>query len=377
MQLQRVTTSTRWLPEIDGLRFVAILAVLLVHVLDQMVNRSALGHAQALEHPLLLQKVNLLGRGVQLFFVISGFILAQPFVRQFIDGGKPVSLGSFYLRRITRLEPPYLLSLLLYAAAFVLFRGDTIRTVLPALGAHALYSTQLLYGHVKILNFVTWSLEVEVQFYLLTPLLARVFLLRPTLLRRAVLLAGIALSAAPAWAPVLGYRSMLPYSLCYFLVGFLLADLRIAARPAWRHPLWDAANLLLWPLFFLLPDGRWTAVLLCLLLFLGFFAAMSGPLVRRMLSWKPIAIVGGACYSIYLLHMLLLSTLFPMTRRAMVFHNLVANYAVEVLLLVPCIVAGSMLYYIAVERPCMDPHWPTHLWHRVTGQRRTDPLVTE
>ncbi len=377
MQLQRVTTSARWLPELDGLRFVAIMAVLLVHVLDQTVNRSALGRAQGLQHAHFVAGINHLGRGVQLFFVISGFILAQPFLRQFRDGGKAVSLPGFYLRRLTRLEPPYLLSLVLYAAAFVLFRGERVRTIAPAFAAHALYAMQLLYHHVKVLNIVTWSLEVEVQFYLLTPLLALLFRLRPTALRLGVLVLCIAVGAARDWSGMIGYRSMLPSNLCFFLVGFLLADLRVAARPALRHALWDAGCVLLWPCIFLLPEGPWTAPLLCLLLLLAFTASMAGPLVRRMLGWYPIAILGGACYSIYLLHMLILSTLFPATRHALVFHHLWMNYAVQALLLVPCAIGLSMVYYVLIERPCMDPRWPAHLWRRLSGQREPRTLVTE
>ena len=69
--------------------------------------------------------------------------------------------------------------------------------------------------------------------------------------------------------------------------------------------------------------------------------------------------------------MLLLSMLFSLTRHAMVFDTLLPNYLVEVLLLLPCIVLLSMLYYVLVERPCMDPHWPEHLRRRIMGQPHT------
>ena len=51
--------------------------------------------------------------GVELFFVISGFVLAAPFAKSAIGGGKQVSVKKYFVRRLTRLEIPYLLSLLI------------------------------------------------------------------------------------------------------------------------------------------------------------------------------------------------------------------------------------------------------------------------
>src|SRR5262245_10743057 len=52
--------------------------------------------------------------GVQLFFIISGFILALPFAAERLAGARPVRLKAFYLRRLTRLEPPYFLVLTIF-----------------------------------------------------------------------------------------------------------------------------------------------------------------------------------------------------------------------------------------------------------------------
>jgi peptidoglycan/LPS O-acetylase OafA/YrhL len=55
--------------------------------------------------------------GVWIFFALSGFILALPFAEWRICGGKPVTLKKYYFRRLTRIEPPYLVNL---ALAFAL-----------------------------------------------------------------------------------------------------------------------------------------------------------------------------------------------------------------------------------------------------------------
>src|SRR5437016_6274312 len=95
--LRRLTTRGTFIPQVDGLRFIAITFAVLIHV--EQFSRSG--------------NMFLLGwRGVQLFFVISGFILSLPFAAHYLSGGPPVHLGKYYLRRVTRLEPPYILNIL-------------------------------------------------------------------------------------------------------------------------------------------------------------------------------------------------------------------------------------------------------------------------
>jgi peptidoglycan/LPS O-acetylase OafA/YrhL len=118
MDLRRITTHGTWIPEIDGLRFAAISAVLLDHIVGQTFSRSWYPFPEHVR--LVVDRFTGSGsRGVQLFYAISGFILAQPFLRQRLLGGQPVSIRGFYKRRLTRLEPPYILSLLIYTVALM------------------------------------------------------------------------------------------------------------------------------------------------------------------------------------------------------------------------------------------------------------------
>src|SRR2546430_10891084 len=108
-RLSRRTTSGRYIPEIDGLRFVCIGLVLLFHV------RATLGFLRGPEvrgfhgHGLLDAILGQGQFGVELFFVISGFVLALPFVAHHVQSGPKPSLRRYYARRLTRLEPPYLI----------------------------------------------------------------------------------------------------------------------------------------------------------------------------------------------------------------------------------------------------------------------------
>src|SRR6185436_17416816 len=118
------------------------------------------------------------GHGVSFFFMISGFILALPFIKEKMPGGSPVSLKKYYLRRLTRLEPPYLAALLLSFILLVLVKGQSFAGLLPHLGASSVYMHNIIYNNPSSVLGVAWSLEVEVQFYILAPFLCFIFLIK-------------------------------------------------------------------------------------------------------------------------------------------------------------------------------------------------------
>jgi peptidoglycan/LPS O-acetylase OafA/YrhL len=369
MRLQRVTTSGRWIPEVDGLRFVAIACVVLAHVANPLYQDPRF-HWVITEpaHVGFVHVLYQLGRGVPLFFVISGFILAQPFVRQHLDHGKPVSLGAFYLRRVTRLEPPYILSLLIYALALWVIRSAKHKMILASLLA-SLFYVHNFFPSPDAVNPATWSLEVEIQFYVIAPLMALLFLIRSARLRRSVI-AGLALlfSLLPhATLDQAGFY--LPSFLCYFLAGYLLADLRVTESTAAPNAVWDAAGLVLWSLFFFLPAGTPTPVL-CLAVFLCFVSATRGPLLRRLLRIRWISLLGGMCYSIYLLHTLVIHGIYPLTRHALIFSGFYRDYLLSLLLAIGPVLLVSVAYFVVIERPCMNPHWPRHLKNAVANRFR-------
>jgi peptidoglycan/LPS O-acetylase OafA/YrhL len=249
MQLRRITSTGRFVPEIDGLRCIAIISVVLYHLGGFLGWRVAeYGY-----------------RGVNLFYVISGFILGLPFAVQHLQQESPVKLKSYFLRRLTRLEPPYLLSLLICFIGLVWLEGRDGRGLLPPLAASAGYVHSLWFGAQSPINPVTWSLEVEVQFYCLAPVLALVFALRPQRLRRAVLLALVILAGIVQlyfWDASFRLKFSILFAIQFFLAGFLLADVYLVdwkEKPArsWR---WDLAALPGWPLLFTLSDTQvWVA----------------------------------------------------------------------------------------------------------------------
>src|ERR687895_875817 len=148
-RLRRVTTTGRYVPQVDGIRFIAIASVFLFHVTrllydDYAVNRATpFARAEATDLGMRLLRE---GRfGVMVFFALSGFILALPFVSARLGGGRPVSLRAYFLRRITRIEPPYLVALLLVTVLAL-----TTATWGPADEVGSRFAAGVWYGHTIV-----------------------------------------------------------------------------------------------------------------------------------------------------------------------------------------------------------------------------------
>lgn len=169
----RKPRPTHFIAELDGLRFIAISLVFLHHLSWYLLEKT---HqvAPGFKHHALAQYLLPHGHfGVQLFFTISGFVLALPFASHYLlQTPKPV-LSSYFLRRVTRLEPPYLITLFLMYIGLAVFTSQTLLGLLPHLVASATYLHNLIFGEPSTINIVSWSLEIEVQFYLIAPVLTR------------------------------------------------------------------------------------------------------------------------------------------------------------------------------------------------------------
>ena len=207
-KLSRTTLSGDFVPQIDGLRFLAIMAVIAFHVGHYVSERSPRPYGATLDRdPLYLLSTT--GHvGVQMFFVISGMVVSLPFAKQWLAGGKKVSLKYYFLRRLTRIEPPYVIALVFWMLAFGI-SGKGVApwpVMLRHFPASLFYVHNAVYGTVSYVLPPAWSLEIEVQFYVIAPLLALVFVIRGASLRRMViLLAVFALAFAQSWLRLAQY----------------------------------------------------------------------------------------------------------------------------------------------------------------------------
>lgn len=378
-RLRRRTVAEKYIPGIDGFRFAAILSVVLLHIFIQNpATGLPIGSATFLRqraYLFFLQMVSHGARGVPLFFVISGFILAIPFARYRFHATRPVSLSFYFLRRVTRLEPPYILILLIRLPLLMLLEPNTRSFYVKHFLASLFYLHNLIYAFPSAINFPAWSLEIEIQFYCLVPLLAFYFAIERPVWRRTLLLAFIAM-AGIIQVLFLANSPRAVYSVLvwiqYFLAGFFVADLYLTD---WHripsHWLWEL-TLPLWVWFFV-SDWRWIHAAMPFAIIVLFLASFKGRFQRHFFSHPVIAVIGGMCYSLYLTHNLVLSGMGHLFHRA----GIVLPVPLIWTTCLASVLAFGTVYYLLIERPCMDPNWPKRLWRRMFPQAiaTADPAV--
>jgi peptidoglycan/LPS O-acetylase OafA/YrhL len=122
--------------------------------------------------------------GVEMFFVISGFIIPYSLYKA---GYRIHDFGRFLIKRIARLDPPYFADILLCLALSYLvtlapgFRGQWPHYTWGQLAAHVAYVNSFL--HLRWVNVVFWSLGIEFQYYLLIGLAFPLLVARGSALR--------------------------------------------------------------------------------------------------------------------------------------------------------------------------------------------------
>ena len=164
-------SSNKIIQELDGLRFVAILSVFLLHLRGIWLSKTENSYDLTLFDWILDSSIQLGGSGVQLFFVISGFILALPWMKKYENHQPAPKLSNFYFKRLTRLEPPYIISSLMFFLMLIIMERQNLQSLFEHLMATLLYVHNWIYGYSSPINKAAWSLEIEIQFYLLVPFL--------------------------------------------------------------------------------------------------------------------------------------------------------------------------------------------------------------
>jgi len=319
-QLQRPSNSAAMrkpaLPALTGLRTLLALTILLFHF-----TPAGLSWGWFSLYPVV-------GIGyvfVSFFFLISGFILSY----NYADRPQPVNAADFWMARMSRLYPVYLLTMIISIPMLLLewhvrSRGEfwtgAIATPLLVQGFFPRLAT--------FWNTVSWTLSCEVMLYLLFP-----FLMRLRWPRSAGRLVALALGlwllglvphliyvltdpdhlghAADRysngyWLDTLKYTP-LPY-LCTFLAGLTLGRLheaaalsargRVAVGLAGFAAVWFAAYHLADRMPYILVHGG-----LLTPLFAAIILGLAGPsALASVFAWRPLVVVGASTYCLYLLH---------------------------------------------------------------------------
>ena len=294
-------------PFLDGLRAIAVLGVLVYHLDRTWLPGGYLG--------------------VDLFFVLSGYLITSLLVAEHVKTGR-IDLPAFWARRVRRLLPALLVVLVVMAVVIQLrgdvlaegaARGDLLATLFYVANWHFVASGQSYFSQYLSVSpdRHTWSLAVEEQFYLLWPLIVVGVLARFPRRILAVVAAVVAITSATLMAvlfdPIDPSRAYYGTDTRIFqiLVGALAA--LVLAGPA-REQVAGVVRRLAWPAFLVVAacfvvladdDARYYRGAA-----LGFAVAAavliggleSGSGLRRILSLRPLVAVGLISYGLYLWH---------------------------------------------------------------------------
>jgi len=176
--------SARHVDILDGVRVLAIFIVAWFHIWQQSWLRPYIyDEATSTTHLNLEPLVRSGFVMVDVMLLISGFLLFLPYARRMIEGGPRPNVKGFYLKRALRILPSYWLCIAIMLFAFALPERDFVMDarLWKDLWTHLTFTHVFFYETyiATELNVVLWTLAIEVQFYLIFPLIARLFSKRP------------------------------------------------------------------------------------------------------------------------------------------------------------------------------------------------------
>jgi peptidoglycan/LPS O-acetylase OafA/YrhL len=347
---------------LDGVRALAASLVVLHHL-------GATNAASSLAESGYRLAAALLGGGtaggVELFFVLSGVVLARPYLRS----KRPMNVTSYFSRRVKRLYPPFLIAWLLTGLTVYLTSKFptwwTQSAILPSFQWQVwLQQIGIIYWGSTPYNFAWWSLGTEVAFYLIFPLSILLFryVAENRTLPIPIFVLSILASSFAFVHPILSvaaFDKLIVYSSC-FCGGLLLAAVDFA--PAARRSL--ALAGIAWVIcsvYFevLNPHVGWGLLAFAVVS----SASDHGTAAEKTLSRPLLVWLGERSYSLFLTHdtVIILTYLFISTFEK----SRGVAYLLETrLLAIPLMVLAAMLLFHFVERRfaknlvTADAFWP-------------------
>lgn len=332
--------------DIQGLRGISVLSVLLYHAWPKLIPGGFVG--------------------VDIFFVISGFVITSTILRDF--AGEGFSFANFYRRRIRRIFPAlyFMMFSVLAASWFLLPPYDYIELGKTALATVA-FSSNVIFlkfsgyfdGPATLKPLLhTWSLAVEEQFYFLYPiLLILVHRYSPKRLRSILVIFALASLTLSIWM-LKGHPSatfyLAPPRAFELLIGGILAcpPTSIEFEERTRKGLsLIGLSLILIALFTYdhkTPFPGPTALIPCLgaALIIWTGAKEGNSLGGRWISVRPLTFLGDLSYSLYLWH-------WPILVLAKHYFMGELSYSVTFLCLIASL-GASLLSFHLIERPFLQ-----------------------
>lgn len=342
------------LKELDGLRFFSIFFVALSHLLVAILKIYPQLDKEILKKENYIYLIASKGpAGVNLFFVISGFVLALNFIN--VDFKMNLqNLLDFYRKRFCRIIPAFWVALIL-----VYFLNLAIGLVPNVDMKHFFASATLIHGIVfnewSRIFPVSWSLEMELQFYLLAPFIFYIYFgiknkLRPLYLVLIILALPSLLAFFMPYGEILRYTVL--NFLQYFLVGLGCADL----YKNWNFKNKETIGLAFFvvgviAIIFFLQKGIVFKTFFPISLGLFLLGVTFNDNIKKKLSSNFLPEIGVMSYSIYLLHFQIIYFFVLIFEKIFILNNFNQIFILYGVIIFPLIAFCCGLYFFIIERP--------------------------
>ena len=346
-------SSIKYRPEIDGLRAIAVISVIIYHLNENWLSGGFLG--------------------VDIFFVISGFLITGIIITEIQQNS--FSLKQFYTRRIKRIYPAFItvMALVSFIASAIFIYNDfnklrkTIELAIAFLSNFYLGLTQGYFDLSANENPVLhiWSLAVEEQYYLIFPL---ILILAYKKFREIKALFSITLVLffillATSFIPANFYKEVLHQPNIYYLSNLRFPELLVGSLLAIYHNLSNKvqlskqvnnilailSTLLLFSCLFLMNNDiafipGVTLILPCIFTALIIHTTSQNNIVKLCLSNKAIVFIGKISYSLYLYHWIFIAFAYYITGEKQINNQSIAVVTVLTIIF-------SVLSYYLIEQP--------------------------
>lgn len=362
---------------LDGLRGIAVLLVLWYHVWQISWLPAPLPWMQFIPETGF--------EGVDMFFYISGFVIAYPFIKAMAAGEPQPTWGHFAYRRAMKIVPSYVLSIVV-AIAIGYAHFDSVSQAVRDIGTHLLFIhtwSNATYGSI---NGVLWTLAVEVEFYVLFPLVWFAFRKQPWITAGAMTAVSLIYRVHAQQCCLHDWMNLLVYNLPGFLdvfaAGMISALLYVRLRDV-RSPwltglatlsaaggfvlftvllqqLWAIRAQSDWPTLWQIENRTLVAIAFVLM---GLGSLLAAGAWKRVLANPVLLFFAAISYNLYIYHQMLARIVARLHLSPLAFT--IAAFAVSII----AATAVTSLF----ERPLLRV--PMERWSRLIPRKREPGAV--
>lgn len=324
----------KYLPSVTLIRGIAALAVCLFHFSADFLAKMA-------SYNILLPHA---WSGVEIFFVISGFVIPYSLLS---DSAENISYGKYFLKRIIRIEPSYLASILMIivlnyiSTLFPIYKGDPFSISSENMLLHLGYLVDFFDG--IWLNPVYWTLAIELQYYFIIGLLLVLWNYNNKFLTIATFLLFLSLSFfSDSQTFFLRYTDI-------FSIGIICAFYK---RDYINKSIFLIGTLIIATIMYVHHGMA--------IVGLSVLAVLGIAFVKKIKIYPPLLFFGKISFSLYLLHVPIGGRIVNLSRR-LDLNEWQKSLVILVALLIS--ICAAYVFYILVEKP-------SHRWARSIKVKR-------